>query len=150
MGRRSEIPDRALAQRILKRKIRCSPELQQLHRLHCVLLVGEGFSCKDVAYWFGNSPRTLERWVHRFRKSGINGLTGEQRAGRPTILKRNQLRILQEDIDKGPDAFNYDQGQWDGKLLAAHIQTRFGLTLSVRHCQRLLREFKLANSRASG
>lgn len=143
MGQRSEAPDRELAQKILKRKLRRSPESQCLHRLHCVLLIGEGFSCQEVAAWFGDCPRTLERWIYRFKKSGFEGLAGEQRTGRPAKLNHSQLEALQKGLCREPNEFGFDQGRWSGKLLVTHIQNRFGVVLSVRHCQRLLRGFNL-------
>lgn len=148
MGQRSEMPDREFVQKILKRRIRCSPESQCLHRLHCVLLVGEGFSCQKVASWFGDCPRTLERWVCRFKRFGLEGLAGEQRTGRPAKLDHSQLEALQKDLRKEPDEFGFGQPRWSGKLLVVHIQNQFGITLSARHCQRLLREFRQANNQA--
>ncbi len=148
MGQRTEIPNREPVQKILKRMVRRSPESQCLHRLHCVVLVGEGFSCREVASWFNDCPRTLERWVYRFKRFGLEGLAGEQRTGRPAKLDLGQLEALQKDLEREPNEFGFDQPRWSGRLLAAHIQNRFGKTLSVRHCQRLLQGFKQANSQA--
>ena len=40
-----------------------------------------------------------------------------------------------------PRQFGLEGHLWDGKLLAAHLAQAFGVTLGVRQCQRLLRQF---------
>ena len=36
-----------------------SPQSRFLHRLHCLLLVGSGYSCNQAAQTFGDSPRSV-------------------------------------------------------------------------------------------
>jgi len=139
MGKRLDVPNKGLLQRTLKREILRSSESRFLHRLHCVLLVGQCHSCYGVAEWFGESPRTVERWVHQFEEAGIEGLRSKPKSGRPSKLGSEQLEQLRREINKGPIQFGYDQERWDVKLLGAHVSDHFGITLSIRHCQRLLR-----------
>jgi transposase len=59
----------------LQDEIRRSDESRYDHRLHGVLLVAHGISCREAAGVLGDAPRTVENWVHRFEKRGLAGLT---------------------------------------------------------------------------
>ena len=37
-----------------------------------------------------------------------------------------------------PQKFGHAGHLWDGKLLAAHLRLRYGVTLGVRQCQRIV------------
>ena len=125
---------------VLKEQLKQSSEARFLHRLHCVLLVSQGRSGIEVAGWFGDDPSSVARWVRCCREFGIQGLQDDQRSGRPAKLNIEQMRALERDLWQAPGAFAYDDPVWNGKLLAAHIQRRFDVELSVRQCQRLVRQ----------
>lgn len=116
-------------------------ESRFLHRLHCVLLVAEDISCYQVAEWFGEHPRTIERWAHQYNESGISGLRDEEKR-RPAKIGIEQRKRLQTDIFRGPCELGYNQNGWDGKLLQTHLEHSYGIELSVRQCQRILKQLQ--------
>ena len=126
----------------LKEQLKQSPEMRFLHRLHCVLLVSRGHSGAEVASWFGDDPSSVARWMRHYRAFGIQGLQDDQRSGRPTRLNIDQMKTLERDLCQTPGEFAYDEPVWNGKLLAVHIQRRTDVELSVRQCQRLLRQLR--------
>lgn len=109
------------------------------HRLHVVLLVSLGFSCYEVAGWFGEHPRTVERWVAAYEAEGLTGLCRPLHAGRPGLLSPLQLGRLAGELRAPPAASGYEQVHWSGKLLARHIEQCYGRNVGIRQCQRLLR-----------
>ncbi len=115
-----------------------SSESRFVHRVHAVLLVAVGQSCYRVAEWFGDDPRSVERWVHGFDNYGTNGLRDHHHGGRPARLSTEQRRQLAQHLANPPAAWHYAQMRWSGKLLARHLESQFSIQLSVRHCQRLL------------
>ncbi len=115
-----------------------SAQSRQLHRLHAVLLVAEGSSCPVVARWFGDNPRSVARWVHAFEHGGADGLLDSPGGGRPPRLPEAVSERLQADLAGAPDNQGYLHAQWSGKLVALHLDRRYGLQLSERQCQRLL------------
>ena len=117
-----------------------------VHRLHCLLLVGAGRSCYEVAEVFGDDPRSVERWVHEFQQHGIEGLREKPHPGRHATLADEQLRQLELALRNCPRELGYAADAWNSKSLRAEILRRFGVTLSGRHCQRLFRT--LQQSRA--
>lgn len=115
-----------------------SPELRFAHRLNAVLLVSVGRSCYEVARWFGENARTVERWVKAYEAEGCDGLKAHPGPGRPGRLTADQTRQLASDIAMAPMRHGLPQARWSGKLLAQYLERCYGITMSQRHCQRLL------------
>jgi transposase len=126
---------------ILQDEIRRSYQARYDHRLHAVLMVAQGMSCRAAAGLLGDSPRTVAYWVNRFEAEGLSGLADADRPGRPSRLDEQQLKQIQEALRSSPSEFGLSANLWDGKLLSHFIHRRFGVDLGVRQCQRLFRQF---------
>lgn len=136
--RKLQPPAEILVRAALAAALRRSGELRFVHRLHGVLLVSLGRSCYEVAQWFEEDPRTVERWVHAFRVAGADGLLDHHHGGRPGPLTLPQQQQLAQDLATDPGHAGYAQLRWSGKLLALHLERNYGVCLSVRQCQRML------------
>ena len=101
--------------------------------------MAQGMNCPEVARLLGDSVRTVQYWVHRFEDEGLSGLVQGDRPGRPAQLGTAQMRELGAVLHKAPNAVGIETDLWDGKTLAAHIERRWKMAMSVRQCQRLLR-----------
>ena len=134
-----EITTPAVVQAALRNEGEHSPQLRFVHRLHCLVLVGTGRSCYEVAEVFGDDPRSVERWVREFQQHGIEGLRERPHPGRPATLADAQMRQLALALLSVPRGLGYTVDLWNNKLLRAEILRRFGVTMSLRHCQRLFR-----------
>lgn len=121
-------------------ELRRSDEADFLHRVHCVHLVDLGYSCTQVADWFGRNPRTIERWIRDFRNDGLDGLRNDKKPGRTPRLDWNRLELLSRDLARSPAEFGLGKTEWDGAILSDHIHNTHGIRLSVRQCQRLMRQ----------
>jgi transposase len=126
---------------ILQDEIRRSYEARYDHRLHAVLMVAQGMSCRMAAGFLGDSPRTVAYWVNRFEAEGLSGLADADRPGRPRRLDEYQLQQIKAALHNNPSHFGLGANLWDGKLLSHFISQRFGVDLGVRQCQRLFRQF---------
>jgi transposase len=124
----------------LQDEIRRSDEARYDHRLHALLLVAQGMSCRRAAQLLGDAPRTIAYWVNRFENEGFAGLVDAERLGRPCRLKNDQLAELEFVLRGAPKEYGL-QGLWDGKTLSAFVEQRWGILLGVRQCQRLFRRF---------
>jgi transposase len=124
----------------IQQEIARSEESRYDHRLHGVLLVNLGLSSCQVAEWFGQDPRTVARWVHRFERRGFAGLQESVRPGRPPRLSPRQVAAVDQALRQAPRDLGYSQTLWDGKLLAHHVAARYGVALGVRQCQRLFHQ----------
>jgi transposase len=118
-------------------EIKCSDDAGYVTRLHAVLDVCDGLSCREAGERIGRSARCVELWVNRFNGLGMDGLKYEPRPGRPSRLDMGVLREVAQDLRTTPRSFDYPQNLWDGKLLSHHLEKRYNISLGVRQCQRL-------------
>lgn len=133
----------------LQDEIRRSPDARYDHRLHGVLLVAEGMSCRKVAEILGDSHGTVANWVARFEKHGFAGLNDQEGRGRRPRLGRAELKQVESALRKSPAHYGLAAQLWDGPLLSSFLEKRFGIVLRARQCQRLFRRlgFRLRKPR---
>ena len=127
---------------IIQSEIQINDESRYIHRLHGVLLVAKGYTCSEVAKILGHTVKTIENWVNRFNEGSFQALRDETRTGRPSSLSSQQLEEIRLILRKDPISIGYGQNLWDGKLLSYHIKKIYGITLSVRQCQRLFHKLE--------
>lgn len=147
--KKTKISDAETVILILQDEIRRSYEARYDHRLHAILMVAQGMSCREAAHLLGDSPRTVAYWVKRFEAEGLSGLADADRPGRPSRLDEQQLQSIEKALRSHPSQFGYAGNLWDGKLLSHFIKKEFGVELGVRQCQRLFRQlgFRLRKPR---
>jgi transposase len=133
----------------LQAEIQRSGEARYDHRLHGVLLVAQGTSCREVARLLGDGPRTVQYWVHRFEEQGLAGLQEGERSGRPQRLSAAQIRGINRALRQDARHVGMDVTMWDGKTLSSWITQQYGVQLGTRQCQRLFRklDFRLRTPR---
>lgn len=133
----------------LQDEIRRNSEARYDHRLHAVLLVAQGMSCRQAAAALGDAPRTVEYWVKRFDRDGFGGLADGERSGRPPRLSLSDRQRVEEALRKSPADFGLPAQLWDGPLLSAFLKKQMGVALHVRQCQRMFRQmgFRLRKPR---
>lgn len=124
----------------LQDEIRRSEDSRYDHRLHAVLLVAQGKSCREVANLLGDAPGSIENWVHAFESTGFGGLREDPRSGRPARLNHEQLTRIGQVLRQEPRAVGIEAGLWDGKTLSRWLSDQMGIHLQVRQCQRLFHQ----------
>lgn len=127
--RKLAIADADVMRLAIQQEIARSDESRYDHRLHGVLLVTGGHSGQQVATWFGEDRRTVQRWVTRVETHGLAGLRDGARSGRPATLNPTQWAALGRDLRRDPQTFGHAGHRWDGKLLAAHLRLRYKVRL---------------------
>lgn len=142
--RKLQIDDCGAMRITLQQEIGRSEESRYDHRLHGLLLLAAGHSCREVAELFGEDETTVQRWVHRFEESGLQGLREHKRPGRPRSLDPVRWRELEGDLQKSPQEFGLSATAWDGASLSEHLRRRFDVHLGVRQCQRIFRQMGLS------
>jgi transposase len=139
--KRIQIQDNENMQIAIQQEILRSDDSRYDHRLHGILLVSKGMSCYHVGEFLGHDSTTIQRWVNDFNATGFSGLYDKERPGRPTSLTAHQWEKLNKDLRKHPKAFGYVQNLWNGKLLAYHLNSQYGIEVGVRQCQRIFHKF---------
>lgn len=147
--RKLQIEDAEVMRIAIQQEIGRSEESRYDHRLHGILLITTGQSCRQVAELFGENGTTVQRWVQRFEKGGLDALREGERPGRPRLLEAAQWRKLQGDLRKSPRDFGWAANLWDGPVLCEHLRQHYKVALGVRQCQRIFRRmgFRLRKPR---
>lgn len=109
-----------------------------LHRLHSVALVLNGFSASEAARLYGDSPRAVAYWVTRFNEDGARGLEEEERPGRPSKLNAIQFKKAQRFLQHS----EAKSKQVTAEAFAEFISKEFRISLTPRHCWRILNRLK--------
>lgn len=138
--RKLQIDDSGVMRIAIQHEIGRSEESRYHHRLHGLLLLAAGHSCREVAELFGEDDTTVQRWVHRVSQGGLQALRESERPGRPRSLDAAQWQELQADLRKSPRDFGLTADIWNGSTLSRHLESRFGVQLGVRQCQRIFRQ----------
>lgn len=130
-------------------EIRRTEEARYDHRLHAILLVGQGMSSPKVARYLGDAPRTVQTWMKRFDEGGFAGLSDQEGRGRKSRLSEEQFEEIGQVLRKRPEENGMNGNLWDGKLLSEFIKKRYLVTLCTRQCQRIFRQlgFRLRKPR---
>lgn len=138
--RKLQIDDSSGMRIAIQQEIGRSEESRYDHRLHGLMLLAAGHSCREVAELFGEDETTVQRWVHRFEQGGLPALRESKRPGRPRSLDPAQWQELEGDLQKRPQDFGLSAAAWDGVSLSEHLRRRFDVQLGVRQCQRIFRQ----------
>lgn len=119
--------------------VRSSDQARFLHRLHCVVLAAEGFSCHQIAGWFGDDPRSVARWAGAFESAGTSGLMPRHAGGRPPRIDKVLAMQITGALRQSPGAVGFPGARWNASQVAQFLKASYGIELGVRQCQRLLK-----------
>lgn len=125
---------------VLQDEIRRNEQARYDHRLHGVLLVAQGMSCRQAAQLLGDAPRTVENWVNGFEQEGLRALSDSAGRGRRPRLTDEQLLEVGQWLRAKPQARGLEGNLWDGPKLSACLKKHYGVELGKRQCQRLFRQ----------
>ena len=98
-----------------------SPKSEQrmVQRATVILLASEGLSGKEIASKMRTREARISKWLGRFAKERIAGLTDQERSGkkRRKYSAQSEERILKALDEPVPEGYS----RWNGRLLAEHL-----------------------------
>ena len=86
-------------------------------RARIVLLSADGVAQSEIAELVGVSRPTVRSWRRRYERSGLAGLSDEQRSGRPRRI--DHAKIVAETLKPPPQRLGVTH--WSSRLLAARL-----------------------------
>lgn len=106
-------------------------------RIHAVYLAAKGLSCPQIMTITGAARRTIQQWVHKYNKQGIDGLKDKPRPGQPTKLPRKaELRFCKR-IEAAPTKKD-GVSVLNGPAIRRILECEFGVLYSMQGLYDLL------------
>src|SRR5438132_6228976 len=98
-----------LADRVedLRRLVKTDRDHRVCRRALAVLLLAQGEPVLGVARWCRTAAHRVRAWRDRYRARGRDGLVDGQRTGRPPRLGPADLALLDEALERGPQAYGW-------------------------------------------
>ena len=87
----------------------------------------------------GYSERSVTNWLKNLNNDGYAALYDKDKPGRQKKLTIDDIVQIKECLADDPQKYGYYT--WDGSSIKHFIKINFGIEYSVRHCQRLYREY---------
>ena len=119
-------------------------------RLEAFALLKRGLHQAEVARQVGVHRQSVGRWAKQIEQSGRAGLKQAGRAGRKPRLSGADLKRIERDLKRGPQAFGYDTDLWTLARVADLIEQRCGVRFTVGHVWRLLGKLGWSCQRPTG
>ena len=132
-------------QRKLLEKNLQNNELSQQYkkRLEIMLLADQGKSQTEICELVDCCQSTARHWI-LVAKSGQAHNWQNSPIGRPKAVSEAYLQRLQYLVKNSPQNFGYPFRRWTAAWLTKHLAKEFGIKISDRHLNRLLKELGLS------
>lgn len=125
----------------LREALENSESAKATKRLMIALAYKDGVSVDTLSARYGLSRSTVYSWLDRFEYRSIEAaIHDDSRPGRPPKLDGSEQAAMWTAIESSPTAFDYEQSAWTPELLQQYIESEFGVSYSLGHVRRLLRE----------
>ncbi len=116
---------------------------QYRQRIEIMLLADEGKTQGQICKTIGCSPGTARHWI-LVAKSGQAHQWNNHPIGRPQEINEEYLERLKELVSNSPKKCGYVFQRWTANWLGKHLAKEFGIQLSDRHINRLLKQMGLS------
>jgi len=125
-------------------------EALEERRMEAARLLKQGVNQSEVARRLGVHRQTVIRWVRQLAVAGRAGLKKAGRAGRKPKLSAAQLRQIEKELKRGPQALGYATGLWTAVRVRDLIEYQTGVRYHEAHVWRILRSLGWSCQRPSG
>ncbi len=122
---------------------RATTDARLARRIQAVWLARRGLTCPQIIRVVGVSRRTVQQWITKYNRGGIDELLDKPRSGRPALLNPKQLEQLTRHIKAGVTKGD-SQSVFTGPSVEAWVEREFGVQYSLRGIQRMMRRLGLS------
>ena len=116
-------------------------------RLLAVIQKSNGRTFEDIAKEHGVSIRTVQRWISVYLKTGTKGLEIKKPGGTKFRITDEDRGIMLSVLFNDPNIFGYIRNTWSLRSLATCLTEEFGIPISFKHLQRILKDMGIVCKR---
>jgi transposase len=115
----------------LRRLLKTDPDPRVRHRAQALFMLTEGASVLEVACWFRTAAHRVRAWRAWFLEGGRARLADDPRCGRPPKLGPGELTLLDEALERGPQAYGWPVTVWSIRDLCELLWQQRQVRVSV-------------------
>jgi transposase len=112
-------------------------------RLEIMLLADLGKSQTQICEILGCSQEMARYWM-AIAQAGLVHKWQEQPIGRPKTVNDQYIERLKVLVSHSPREYGYGFSSWTAQWLSKHLAREFGIEISDRHINRLLKQMGLS------
>lgn len=116
------------------------PDIRE--RILILLLRNDGKTQQEIANFLGCSLRKVAYWCAHSDPSNLDSLIDERMQGNYHKATEEYTSLLLEVIEKEPEEFGYEFGNWTAQRLATYLEKATGIGLSGSQVRRILKSKK--------
>jgi transposase len=113
-------------------------------------LLRQGMHPAAVARQVGVHRQSVGRWAQQLKQGGLRALKRAGRGGREARLGPEDLRRIERELKRGPEALGYESGLWTSARVAHLIESTCGVHYHPGHAWRILRQLGWSCQRPPG
>jgi transposase len=127
----------------LVKNLQANLQPEYLRRIEIILLADMGKSQTQICEKLGCSQEMARYWI-AVAEAGMAHKWNERPIGRPKTVNNQYLERLKELVSHSPREEGYAFGCWTAQCLSKHLAKEFGIEISDRHINRLLKQMGLS------
>ena len=109
-------------------------------RATALLMLAAGQPCRQVAEALSVCLNTVTNWKRRWWEGRYGRLPDAAYPGRPPKASPKYQKLLEEAVERGPQAYGYIFTVWSAAHLASHLKQQTGIRLCPKQVRRWLQK----------
>ena len=118
------------------------------NRLLIIVLAYEGMKSEDIAKIVKLTGVTVRKHMKRYNRRGANGLKDLSRPGGEPSLSEEELREVDQVVQKTPREAGMEVNNWKGRILVEWIYRSFNKKVSLQTAYNILHKLNFSKTRA--
>jgi transposase len=125
---------------MLRETLADTTDSKAVKRLMIALAYDDGVPVDTLSERYGIARSTVYSWLDRFEEHSIGeAICDDSRPGRPALLDEYEREHFAKVVQRRPRDVGFEQTSWTPELAQEYIQREYGVSYSLGHIRRLLR-----------
>lgn len=112
----------------------------EVRRARAVRLSSKGWTVPKIGEALDACRWSVRHWIDLYEAEGLEGLKTKPRSGRPAKVDEHYRQVLRTTIESPPRDVGLPFNRWTLPRLGIYMDKKTGVTVSVGHMSRLLRQ----------
>ncbi|MDZ8024884.1 MAG: transposase [Nostoc sp. SerVER01] len=130
----------------LLKNLQANLQAEYRRRIEIMLLADMGKSQSQICEILGCSQEMARYWIG-IAEAGMAHKWNERPIGRPKTVNDRYIERLKELVNNSPREYGYAFSYWTAQWLSKHLANEFGIQITDRHINRLLKQMGLSTKR---